>query len=212
MKKITVLLAFLLTAVVGMWGQTGPNGSTQVTNGELATGYYYIYNNGAAKYLDGSTNAYAWVDETSLTGDVGLWFIQNLGAGSDGNIRYYVQVMGQNLYFGGVGPECPLNSSNVYQRISVRESGAYYTLSGHQDVSMIGNKSAIKFNGTSGNLIYRNGGDITNSTFDAISQWVLYKVQTTQMPVFNIKAPTILTEALSLRATTFLHLISPPMK
>ena len=175
MKKITVLLAFLLTAVVGMWGQTGPNGSTQVTNGELATGYYYIYNNGAAKYLDGSTNAYAWVDETSLTGDVGLWFIQNLGAGSDGNIRYYVQVMGQNLYFGGVGPECPLNSSNVYQRISVRESGAYYTLSGHQDVSMIGNKSAIKFNGTSGNLIYRNGGDITNSTFDAISQWVLYK-------------------------------------
>ncbi|QFQ12512.1 hypothetical protein C7Y71_005505 [Pseudoprevotella muciniphila] len=158
-----------------MWGQTGPNGSTQVSSAEITTGYYYLYNNGAAKFLSGSTGAYQWVDETSLTGDAGLWYIQNEGAGSDGNIRYYVQVKGSNNYFGGVGPECPLNSSGVYQRISVRESGAYYTLSGHQVVSQIGNKTAIKYNGTSGNLIYRNGGDINSSSFPTESQWVIYK-------------------------------------
>ena len=177
MKKITFLLTFMLTAVVGMWGQTAPTGTVQVSSATLETGYYYLYNNGAGKYLDGSTTAYAWVGGTDLTGSVGLWYIQNLGAGSDGNIRYYVQADGTNYYFGGVGPQCPINTSAVYQRISVRESGAYYTLSGHQDVSMIGNKTAIKYNGTSGDLIYRNGGTITDSSFPTESQWVIYKLQ-----------------------------------
>ena len=179
MKKITFLLTFLLTAVVGMWAQ--PAGTTLMTGETLETGYYYIYNNGAAKYLDGSTNAYAWVNETSLTGDVGLWYIQNLGAGSDGNIRYYVQVKESNYYLASLGPAAPIGTNKYYLRISVRENGAYYTISGHQDShpgyssqNQVGNKNAIQWTG-SGNNLNRSGGTITDTSFGANAQWVLYK-------------------------------------
>ncbi|MBQ7056508.1 MAG: hypothetical protein IJM84_01000, partial [Bacteroidaceae bacterium] len=177
MKKITFLLTFLLTAFVGAWGQTGPNGSVKVTDAELATGYYYIYNNGAAKYLSGSTGAYAWLDETALTDQVGLWHIQNRGAGTDGNIKYFLQAVGTSSYFGGMGPQANMNANAADNRISVRESGMYYTLSGHVDNTVgITNYNAIQFANTTGNLLNRSGGTITGSSFGVNSQWVLYKV------------------------------------
>ena len=150
----------------------------------LETGDYYIYNNGAAKYLDGSTNAYAWVNETDLTGDVGQWYIQNLGGGTDGNIRYYVQVKESNYYLATLGPAAPIGTNKYYLRISVRENGAYYTISGHQDDhpgygsgKQVGNKDAIQWTG-SGNNLNRGGGTITNTSFGANAQWVLSRIYT----------------------------------
>lgn len=154
----------------------------KVNTADIETGYYYLFNM-VGGYLDGSSGSYAWKTTSQLTGNVGLWYIQNLGAGSDGNIKYYIQVKNGSNYFGGVGGHCPLinghvyQGSNVYQRISVRESGAYYTLSGHEDISHIGNKSAIKFNGTSDNLIYRDGGTISDSSFPTESQWIILKAE-----------------------------------
>ena len=136
----------------------------------IETGYYYLYNK-VGGYLDGSTGSYAWKNSSDLSANEGVWYIENLGEGTDGNIKYYIKSIRSGYYFGGVGGHCPLNSTRQYQRISVRESGAYYTLSGHKDVSQIGNKTAIKYNGTSGNLIYRDGGNIDGTTFDAVSQW-----------------------------------------
>ena len=148
----------------------------KVNTADIETGYYYLFNM-VGGYLDGSSGSYAWKTASQLTGNVGLWYIQNLGAGSDGNIKYYIQVKNGSNYFGGTGVEVPLNATRQYQRISVRESGAYYTLSGHQDVQSITNKSAIKYNGTSGNLIYRNGGTITDTSFPTESQWIILKAE-----------------------------------
>ena len=174
MKKITFLLTFLLTAVVGMWAQ--PAGTTLMTGETLETGYYYIYNNGKGSYLSANGGSYQWLDANSLTGETGLWYITNRGAGTDGNIKYYIKYAGSNYYFGGMGPQAALNTNAADNRITVRENGSYYTLSGHVNNTVgIGNYNAIQWTG-SGVGLNRSGGGITETTFGANSQWVIYKL------------------------------------
>lgn len=178
------------TTFYATWGSAGTSSSWQnysvssivvnYTSGNdaIETGNYYIYNNGAGKYLSANSKSYQLVNQSNLSGNVGQWYIQNLGRGSDGNIKYKIKFKGSNYYFGGYGPQAALNTNAAENRISLRENGAYYTLSAHVNNTVeIGNFNAIQWTGSGANL-NRSGGDINSASFGANSQWILTRIYT----------------------------------